>query len=599
MGNIRVLDSHLSDMIAAGEVVERPASVVKELAENAIDAGAGRITVEIKKGGIELIRMTDDGSGFHREDLPTAFLRHATSKISTPADLYNIRTMGFRGEALASIAAVSSVDIITKRKEDTFGSVISANAGEIGEVSDSGCPDGTTVFVRNLFSNIPARMKFLKKDSAEASAVQDAVIWMALGNPSVSFKLISDGKEKLSTPGNGDLKSCIYAIYGGEYSANIKEISYDGEGLSVYGYCGTESLTRSTRGYQTFFVNGRYFKSRSVTCSLEQAYQDGIMKGKHPFAVINIKIDPMFCDVNVHPSKTEVKFSNEKAVTSAVYWGVKNAVFSSYEAVSDKNETKKQEFLWELHDNPFIPEVKKEDELPEITYRRSGVSHGSFKRYETKETPKAYTEIKPPVKEAVQEQFISDKTYPDVKIVGQLFDTYIVAEAENEMWLIDQHAAHERLNFERLKAEREHGSVISQSLLAPVIAEFTGEEFYEIQEVSEELSRLGFEAEIFGDNSYIVRAVPSVGGDPETLFRETASILCKTGGAQNRGDAESEALYSLACHSSIRANKALSMREMQKMLEDLENIPHTCPHGRPVKTVLSKREIEKMFKRIV
>ena len=613
MGKVHVLDSLVADMIAAGEVVERPASVVKELTENSVDAGAGKITVEIMKGGIELIRVTDDGAGIAPEDVPTAFLRHATSKITNAEDLYNIKTMGFRGEALASIAAVSKTEVITKQKMSDFGFYLKTDAGKITDSGETGCPDGTTMTVRNIFYNVPARMKFLKKDSAEAAAVFDAVVRAALGNPSVSFRFISDGKEKLYTPGDGDLKNCIYSVYGAEYAAELREINFSDNGVSVTGFCGNENLTRSTRGYETFFVNGRFFKSRSVTYALEQGYQDGIMKGKYPFAVLNISVDPVTCDVNVHPAKIEVKFSNEKLVTSAVYWGVKNAIFKAdysveaaeeIEPPQDTAEIKPQIsalYSGEVKFESEFERKKKEEFRPPVMYKKTASPKEPPVRYETVNTEIPESAEPEEIPQPPQEIAFTEKSdIPDIKIIGQIFDTYIVAQYGDEMWLIDQHAAHERMNFERLKAERDSGTPVSQTLLAPITLSFSHTEHSEISENIGVFRELGFKIEDFGDNSFIIRSAPYVSDKAgiDEVFRELIDIV-RVNGKAARGSIESEALYSIACHSAIRANRKLSASEMQKLAEDIFKIPPTCPHGRPIRIALTKKEIEKMFKRIV
>lgn len=614
MGSVRVLDSLVADMIAAGEVVERPASVVKELMENSIDAGAGKITVEIKKGGIEMIRVTDDGSGIAAEDVPTAFLRHATSKITHAEDLYNIRTMGFRGEALASVAAVSETEVITKQKMSDFGYYLKTSAGKITDSGETGCPDGTTMTVRKLFYNVPARMKFLKKDSAEAASVFDTVVRAALGNTSVSFRFISDGKEKLHTPGDGDLKNCIYSVYGADYAAQLRKVDFSDKGVRVTGYCGNENLTRSTRGYETFFVNGRFFKSRSVTYAIEQGFQDSIMKGKYPFAVLNISVDPVTCDVNVHPAKTEVKFSDEKAVTSAVYWGVKNSVFK----VRYIDEAKEEEHVYQSEiscvksniSSLFSNEIKIDSEFenknsremmpPPVMYKRTAEKTDYFD--DKPNADKRVSDDRTKSAEHVSGEIVFEEDVPalNIKIIGQLFDTYIIAQCGDEMWIIDQHAAHERMNFEKLKSERDKGTPVSQTLLTPITLSFNHTEYSEILENIDIFRELGFEIEDFGDNSFIIRSAPCLTDKAgiDEVFRELIDIV-RINGTAARGNFESEALYSIACHSAIRANKRLSAIEMQKFAEDIFKIPPTCPHGRPVRIALTKKDIEKMFKRIV
>ncbi len=608
MAQIKVLDSLVADMIAAGEVVERPASVVKELAENAIDAGAGKITVEIKNGGISFLRISDDGSGIEANDLPTAFLRHATSKIEHAEDLFAIGTLGFRGEALASIAAVSHVEVFTKPKEQQFGMYLSMKAGNVEDSHEAGCPDGTTFTVRDLFFNQPARMKFLKKDAAEAAAVQDVVIHLALGNPEVSFRLISDGKEKLHTPGDGNLKNCIYAIYGREYADQLVELQYTADGVTVTGFCGTPAIARSTRSYQTFFVNGRLVKSRGMTATMEQAYQDGIMKGKYPFGVVMVALERSLTDVNVHPAKLEVKFSNEKAVMSAIYWAVKNALFgATYQPeiqLPVKKENLEQSIVKEVLTSPsvekkpsFVPKwtesVKKED--TESVPTRNPISEQPVLQQPILEI-KRESEPKTEERDKPSAEIIEENK--EIRILGQVFKSYIVAERGDEMLLIDQHAAHERFLFEELLRQRESDNPITQTLLMPVVLDMTASDFTAVQEQLSLLSSIGFELEEFGDHAYRLTGAPvsQEGQDAEMLFWETYRALQNAG---DRGTTESELLYSIACHKALKANHNLHPREMEQMVKDVLALPSTCPHGRPIVITMTKTMIEKQFKRIV
>ncbi len=608
MAQIKVLDSLVADMIAAGEVVERPASVVKELAENAIDAGAGKITVEIKNGGISFLRISDDGSGIVANDLPTAFLRHATSKIENAEDLFAIGTLGFRGEALASIAAVSHVEVFTKPKEQQFGMYLSMKAGNVEDSHEAGCPDGTTFTVRDLFFNQPARMKFLKKDAAEAAAVQDVVIHLALGNPQISFRFISDGKEKLHTPGDGNLKNCIYAIYGREYADQLAELQYTADGVTVTGFCGTPAIARSTRSYQTFFVNGRLVKSRSMTATMEQAYQDGIMKGKYPFGVVMVSLERSFTDVNVHPAKLEVKFSNEKSVMSAIYWAVKNALFGATYQPEIQLSVQKQEPKESVVTERLIPpmEEKKPSFVPTWTEpMKRDVPKPSFPKNLTLEQPvlqqpvvtiKTESEPKATENEKPIEEMI-EKT-EELRIVGQLFKSYIVAERGDEMLLIDQHAAHERFLFEELLRQRKSDKPISQTLLMPVVLDMTASDFTAVQEQLSLLASVGFELEEFGDHAYRMTGAPvsQEGQDAEKLFWETYHAMKNAG---DRGATESELLYSIACHKAVKANHHLHPREMEQMVKEVMALPSTCPHGRPIVITMTKTMIEKQFKRIV
>ncbi len=658
MNRIQVLDSLVADMIAAGEVVERPASVVKELAENAIDAGAGKITIEINQGGKSFIRICDDGSGIAAEDLEVAFYRHATSKISGPDDLYSIHTLGFRGEALASIAAVSQMEVITKPRLQDFGMFLSIKAAEVLEKKEIGSPDGTTMTVRNLFYNVPARMKFLKKDAAETAAAAEVVEHLALGNPQISFRFIADGREKLYTPGDGSLKSCIYSIYGRDYAEDVAELNYKSEGIAITGFCGKPSLARSTRSYQTFFVNGRYIKSRSMTYALEQAYQDGMMKGKYPFVVANVSINPTLADVNVHPAKLEVKFSNEKAVTTALYWSVKNALHQSayvprVEAESfsppapksvqppeKKPLTLRQDkvpYGVEAYTQPRIPPIVKPEREPaeqpkmeRIPAPADGKRFAEAEKNETIRQPKdeekaaleapapsrfadggqtpekaAVDQEKPVNQERITEGVVEGLPGPErpvespVTVVGQIFQSYIVAQRGDEMLLIDQHAAHERLLFEQLVAGKEPPAV--QTFLSPVIIKMSKSEYERVAGYLELLRGMGFDIEDFGSNSMILRAAPLATDkqDIEGMFWEIVHKTETIDADRPRDEVESEMLYSLACHAALKANRTLNRLEMEKFVQDVMKLPDTCPHGRPITVSISQKTLEKQFKRIV
>lgn len=640
MNRIQVLDSLVADMIAAGEVVERPASVVKELAENAIDAGAGKITIEINQGGKSFIRICDDGSGIAAEDLEIAFYRHATSKISGPDDLYSIHTLGFRGEALASIAAVSQMEVITKPRVQDFGMYVSIKAAEVLEKKEIGSPDGTTMTVRNLFYNVPARMKFLKKDAAETAAAAEVVEHLALGNPQISFRFIADGREKLYTPGDGSLKSCIYSIYGRDYAEDVAELNYKSEGIAITGFCGKPSLARSTRSYQTFFVNGRYIKSRSMTYALEQAYQDGMMKGKYPFVVANVSISPALADVNVHPAKLEVKFSNEKAVTTALYWSVKNALHQSayvprVEAESfsppapksvqppeKKPLTLRQDkvpYGVEAYTQPRIPPVTRpalQEQAEPVNAKNykgneAGIAQDTkadAKKPETVKPEKAVAETKTVSQQSIEHASVVENRLPGgaeleaeqpVTVVGQIFQSYIVAQRGDEMLLIDQHAAHERLLFEQLVADKEPPAV--QTLLSPVIIKMSKSEYERVAGYLELLRGMGFDIEDFGSNSMILRAAPLATDkqDIEGMFWEIVHKTETIDTDRPRDEVESEMLYSLACHAALKANRTLNRLEMEKFVQDVMKLPDTCPHGRPITVSISQKTLEKQFKRIV
>ncbi len=670
MGRINLLDVEISNKIAAGEVVERPASVVKELVENSIDAGAKKIVVEIKNGGNTYIRVTDDGCGMEKEDAVVAFLRHATSKISTAEDLNAIYTLGFRGEALSSIGAVSMVDLFTKRREDDFGTHTVCEGGEIVSDDNAGIPDGTSFVVKKLFYNVPARMKFLKKDATEAGYISDIMTRFILAHPEISFKLISNNKEVLFSSGDGSLKNCIYSVYGRDYATSMIEVDYNTEYVTVKGLTGKGSTARANRNYQSFFVNGRYIKSPLIMRAVEEAYKNQVMIGKFPTSVLNVEINPSLIDINVHPTKLEVKFSNENEVYAAVYHAVHEALYRIMDIPEIKKETKESEPVKpqfvkdtvipngqlditealkhhkqkeetvvtekkepvksifdtvkttaaspEIFDSK-LPEIKQEatkkEEVirPESKETQQQVIEKTEKPVEKTLVPEIKEEFKTVVEEktakkteAVSEikEEIQEKAVikaPDFKLVGQVFDTYIIIEIENEMLMIDQHAAHERLNFEKLKKELENKKVYSQSLLIPVVVDLSANEMAVFNENIDFITSLGFDVEEFGNNSVIIRSVPidSISEEVSDLFIEMISQL-----ADNKREIITQKrerlLYTIACKAAVKANCRLDekeQRELVKKVFELENI-NTCPHGRPIMIAMTKYEIEKQFKRI-
>lgn len=661
MGRINLLDVEISNKIAAGEVVERPASVVKELVENSIDAGAKKIVVEIKKGGSTYIRVTDDGSGMERDDAVVAFLRHATSKISTADDLNAIYTLGFRGEALSSIGAVAEVDLYTKRREDFVGVHTVCKGGEIVSDDDAGIPDGTSIVVKNLFYNVPARMKFLKKDATEAGYISDIITRFILAHPEIPIKLIVNSKEALFSTGDGNLKNCVYSVYGKDYASAMIEVDYKGEIVGVSGLIGKSSCARPNRNYQSFFVNGRYIKSPMITRAVEEAYKNQIMTGKFPTCVLNININPALIDINVHPTKLEVKFSNDSEVYQSVYYAVKEALYriadipkiNTPSVQEKKNEPQfirdsvakdaqldiSKTFNIKPNAEKVQPEIKKEtdgkkEEKKEFktVYDSTVVKVESPKLFErdistigqTQPTPKLFEkkeDIKPisptPVlekKEEIEkikeqeEKIIPKKTEEiqekntEFKLVGQVFNTYIIIEQDNNMLMVDQHAAHERLNFERLKKELEENRVYSQGLLIPVVVELSSNEMAVFSQHQNFISSLGFDAEEYGNNVVIIRSVPtsSDAEDISDLFIEILSQL-----EENKQEVISQKkerlLYTIACKAAVKANARLSDNEQKDLVKkvlELDNI-NTCPHGRPIMISMTKYEIEKNFKRIV
>ena len=645
MGKIHVLDTEVSNKIAAGEVVERPSSVVKELVENSIDAGATLITVEIKKGGSTYIRVSDNGSGMSAEDAKICFLRHATSKIQTSEDLDAIYTLGFRGEALSSIGAVAEVSLYTKRAEDETGVCVTCKGGEILSSDEAGIPDGTSITVENLFYNTPARLKFLKKDATEAGYITDIMTRFIFAHPEISFKLITDGKEKLFSPGDSSLKNSVYTAYGKDYANGTIPVDYETDGVHVTGLIGKGTLGRPKRNYQSFFVNKRYIMSRTAVAALENAYKNQIMIGKFPMAVLNIEIDPAQIDINVHPTKLEVKFSNERAVYDAVYYGTKNALYAMPNVPKIERGDTKDEM-------PFGGEEFKRDTpkeqldltdmvaaLPKNMTRRPEtadynprVNHFIKSDGDTKKEkvdfikPKRQTddftvptrvqvaspkrEVKPLIPEDNEDIKVGDTKIENetvftdeyFRIVGQVFDSFIIAEKGEEMMIIDQHAAHERLNYEKLKEEIENKQAMSQMLIEPVIVSLTPSEMQTYRDNDKTLEEMGFEAEEFGDDAVIIRSVPGgvEWGEVEPLMLE---LLAE--GEQFKKelitDRQQRLLYTIACKSAVKANMAMGTAEMENLVRNvlrLKNI-NTCPHGRPIIITMSKKEMEKEFKRIV
>ncbi len=602
MGKINVLSADTAAMIAAGEVVERPASVVKELVENSIDAGAENITVEIKNGGISYIRVCDDGEGISREDVPLAFLRHATSKITKGEDLENILTLGFRGEALYSIAAVSRLSILTA-KEGEEGTLMEIEGGECSPLQPAGCPKGTTIIVKNLFFNTPARMKFLKKDSSEAAAIEDILRKIALAKPHISFKFINGGKEVFFTPGDNDLKNCVWAVLGKDIAKGMVEVSYEENGIKVSGLAGKAEITRGNRNHQIFFVNGRCVINKNFSFALAEGYKDKIMTGRFPVAVLNIELSPALCDVNVHPAKVEVKFADDRAVCGVIYWGIKNALreVSQHREIELPGEKAK---IYRQEKSP-APEQSKIEDIPKAqpvkmppVSRPYNVSFSNMRVAEDDipAMPKKEIEIIKDEPEEIKEEAFD----VDIKVLGQLFDTYIVAQTGDEMILVDQHAAHERIIYNRLLKAAD-SAASSQTLLMPEIIKLSAGDFSVYSENEEFFRNAGFEIDEFGANTIRVSMIPDSIDFPDTenAFCDMLEIL--SSGREKISALQDKALYSLACKAALKAGKVLSIPEREKLIEDILKLEGeiTCPHGRPVILRMTKTQIEKQFKRIV
>ncbi len=637
MAKIRVLDKHTAELIAAGEVVERPSSVVKELVENAIDAGASSITVEIQNGGVTFLSVTDNGCGFAREDVPTAFLRHATSKIREEADLERIGTLGFRGEALASIAAVARVELTTRTEDDLAGTCYRLEGGEEVSLSDVGCPRGSTICVRDLFYNVPARMKFLKKDVGEANAVAAVMDRLALSHPEISFRFIREGREELLTPGDGDLYSCIGAVLGREFAKTLIPIEYELGGVRVHGYICRPTSPRANRTMQHFFINGRYVKTRTAMAALEQAYKGALMVGKFPACVMNLEMPPETVDANVHPAKIEVRFVNEKPVFDAVYHGVKTAleadsapkqaVFTApvrtpiIETPTRPAVTTARQIAEQVHAAPApsepVPPMRRETPLWKqrpttsgASFRDSAVIEQAFFAPQPKKTEATPIESAPeptpevqgvaePIAEPVVEQQVVEQKPEPVRLIGEALHTYIIAEWRGAVYFIDKHAAHERILYNELRrAERSD----AQLLLAPLTVELSREELDALLSADDMLAEAGFDVEEFGGSSLIVRTVPMVlaDGNIAESLREIAGGLL--GGRREVTTARLDWIYhSVACRAAVKAGDASTPQELQALAERVlyEDDIRTCPHGRPVCFELTAREIEKQFGRIV
>ena len=636
MPHIQQLSPHIADLIAAGEVVERPASVVKELLENAIDAGATAVTVEIKDGGMTYLRVSDDGCGIAPDELPTAFLRHATSKLRTAEDLAAIGTLGFRGEALAAIASVSRLDIFSRTQDAPAGAMLHLEGGVPGTVREAGCPEGTSVIVRDLFFNTPARFKFMKRDSAEASAISGLVAHLALSHPSISFKLIKDGTEALHTPGDGALKSAIYAALGREFALSLIEVRASDGSLAANGFVTKPLNGRGTRGMQTFFVNGRLVKSQLLTAALEEAYSNRIMKGKYPGCVLSVTLPCDMVDVNVHPAKTIVKFLNEKLIFDLVYHGVTDALDrdGAPEPVKPGVPQARQvqnprgDFYQSMTAEQFraqgAPKSKGsapvfQTRIPAVNSELSGrlTAADVMRRAQSapsKPSAPAVTAYEAPAKpvniptpapgpapvsapEPEQVSLMQEDIVP-WRIAGEVLDTYIVCEdAEKNVWLIDKHAAHERVNFDRFKARTE--PIMSQTLLTPLAADFPSAEFAALTAQLPLLQEFGFDCEEFGPNSLLLRAIPADIGEGEAVsaLEEIAGDLITH--AANPADARDALLATLACKAAIKGGMKSDARELRVLVDKVQSGEiEYCPHGRPVKAKLSKYELEKMFKRV-
>lgn len=722
MAQIHVLDKNTIDQIAAGEVVERPSSVVKELVENAMDAGAKAITVEIQGGGIDLIRITDNGCGIERSEVKKAFLRHATSKLTNIGDLFTLRTLGFRGEALSSISAIAQVEIVTKTSDSLTGTRYTVNGGDEGELEEVGAPNGTTIIVRNLFYNTPARKKFLKSARTEGSYVADLIEHLAMDNPDVSFHFINNKDDRFHTSGNGDLKELIYRIYGRDVSMALVPIKCEADGIQLEGYLGEPSLNRSNRGFENFFVNGRYIKDRMISLAIEEGYKQYLMQHKFPFCVLHIVMDPDLIDVNVHPSKMEVKFQNQRTLFEFIRFNVEQVLKSHEmipEALRDEQEdlraaalaakkeaeepnkpmigsfhgeytesgkqlganifmnesttdsatlssksknlvtfiddteeensssdSEKTEDTRQSHVEPFemsrFEKLHKEDVKPvfindvakapvrvadndaspiwsthkeqdpvqakaneKLVHKILGDPVKKPEDYESPIIKKTETTIveKPVQMELFDSKMLTKENRRQYHIVGQIFDTYWILEFKDKIYLVDQHAAHEKVNFERMMARFKNKTMTSQMVNPPVIMTFSSQEEEMFLSFREYFENLGFQIDEFGGKEYAMRAVPQdLFGctNAREMFMEILDEL-----THESGHREPQVIYykiaSMACKASVKGNTRMTMEEMEELIDELLTLdnPYNCPHGRPTIISMSKYEIEKRFKRVI
>lgn len=643
MANIELLDNATIDKIAAGEVVENPASIVKELVENAMDSGANSITVEIKNGGIEFIRVTDNGSGITKENIKKAFLRHATSKISSIEDLFIIKSMGFRGEALASISSVAKVELISKTSDSLMGNRYLIEGSKEISFEEIGAPDGTTIIVRNLFYNTPARRKFLKSETTEANYISELLQNLSLCRPDISFSYIVNGKQKLSTSGNNDLKEIIYRLYGRDIIDEIIPIEIEKDGLRVKGYLGEPSQNRSTRNYETYFINNRLIKSKVISNSIENGYKAYTMQHKFPFCVLHFSMDTMDIDINVHPQKKEVRFNKEDLVSGFISSAIedtlhdnemianislsenskekstiekepepfeilrKDSVINRTDIIEESSdETPNEDNEFDNFNNGYIEDIplsnddEEDFELDEETDSKSEIALSIEK------SKKLYNEI---VVESSKQQelfederFFSHNSRKDYNIIGQIFNTYWIIVFKDKIYYIDQHAAHEKVNYERLVKRVKDNHVESQYLNPPVIVTLSPSEKTILMENIEYFCNLGFEIEDMGINEVGLRATPIelYFNNPKDMFTDIIAELSKFN-TKDTPDVITNRIATMACKASVKGGMELTRAEAEHLIDELLTLdnPYHCPHGRPTIFAMSKYELEKKFKRIV
>ncbi len=627
MSKIQVLDQNTINQIAAGEVIDRPASIVKELLENAIDAGATMVSVEIKDGGMSLIRITDNGSGFDKEDIRVAFLRHATSKIKSALDLITVSSLGFRGEALSSIAAVCQVELITKTEDEVTGVRYKIEGGKEISYEEIGTAIGTTFFARNIFYNTPARRKFLKSPQVEAGYIYDIVEKIALSNPNIAINFISNGQTKIHTSGNGNLKDCIYSIYGREITNNLLEVTAGNDLIKISGYIGKAVIARGNRNNETYFINGRYIKSNIISKAIEDGYKFILMQHKYPFTVLNFEIDSDLLDVNVHPAKMELRFRKTEAIYPLIVDAINDAlidkpnildvaleeeqkIIQSKINIIEPFEVKRQEInqvngLLGDTDEDIISDTSVEiiaNTEGEIEVNNQVSS--SYKSITENNTLEETTEYKSIQKEITEEYepFLSDLAKPKHKLIGQVFDTYWIIQYEDKMYIIDQHAAHEKVMFEKLMNKLKNKEVNTQMINPPIVLSLSMNEAALLEKYLTNFKEIGFEIESFGGQDYAVRGIPAdlYSLDSNDVLMDIVDNLSHENGRMVT-DIITEKIVSMSCKAAVKGNSSMSFAEANALIEQLLQLenPYNCPHGRPTIISMSKYELEKKFKRII
>ncbi len=652
--HIRLLDQNTINKIAAGEVVERPASIVKELVENSIDANSDAITIDIKDGGISLIRITDNGKGIDESDVRSAFVRHSTSKIESVDDLHKINSLGFRGEALASIASVSQMQLITKTKDSLTGVRYVVEGGIEKSFQEIGCPEGTTMIVENIFFNTPVRKKFLKSQMAESGNIGELINRLAIGNPHISFKFTNNGQTKLYTTGNNSLKDCVFSVYGKDITNNLIEVDYNNQELKVKGFIGKTAISRSNRAYENYYINGRYVKSKVIQKAIEDAYKSKLTVHQYPFTVINIIIDLEAVDVNVHPTKMEVRFNNETIVYQRVLEAISNAIMQSqlipeisiekkkaddiplyknhipepfeYNRITNKNSESYKTNSFLSRDKDSITGIVKENKEQAITnqeikaqeriIQENKNQEQIYQEYKTQDPDEELSDNKEAVATSYNneqtsykgeqisynnEAFLNREQLKNHKIIGQLFDTYWIVEFKEKLYIIDQHAAHERVLYEKILTAVKDNQIYSQQLLQPIIVNLSLAEKNRFFEHKSIFRMLGFDIEEFGKDAIAIREVPFIFEKPlkEKQFLDIIDRLAEEY-KEDRFDILLDDIATLACKAAVKAHDKLTMQECYRLIEDLLDLenPYNCPHGRPTIVSMTRYELEKKFKRI-